>query len=55
MDDQRPTVLVLGGSQGCRTLNETMKAWLARQEFRPPFQVIWQTGKYYEAEMRRFL
>ncbi len=48
-------MLVVGGSLGCRTLNETMKAWLARQEFRPPFQVIWQTGKYYEAEMRRFL
>lgn len=55
LDAARPTVLVVGGSLGCRTLNETMKAWLARQEFRPPFQVIWQTGKYYEAEMRRFL
>lgn len=55
LDASRPTVLVVGGSLGCRTLNETMKAWLARQEFRPPFQVIWQTGKYYEAEMQRFL
>lgn len=55
LDAACPTVLVVGGSLGCRTLNETMKAWLARQEFRPPFQVIWQTGKYYEAEMRRFL
>ena len=55
LDAARPTVLVVGGSLGCRTLNETMKAWLARQEFRPPFQVIWQTGKYYEADMRRFL
>ena len=41
LDAARPTVLVVGGSLGCRTLNETMKAWLARQEFRPPFQVIW--------------
>ena len=55
LDAACPTVLVVGGSLGCRTLNETMKAWLARQEFRPPFQVIWQTCKYYEAEMRRFL
>ncbi len=55
LDADRPTVLVVGGSLGCRTLNETMKAWLTRQEFRPPFQVIWQTGKYYEAEMQRFL
>ena len=55
LDAARPTVLVVGGSLGCRTLNETMKAWLARQEFRPPFQVIWQTGKYYEREMQAFL
>lgn len=55
LDASRPVVLVVGGSLGCRTLNETMKAWLVRQEFRPPFQVIWQTGRYYEAEMRRFL
>ncbi len=55
LDASQPVVLVVGGSLGCRTLNETMKAWLARQKFRPPFQVIWQTGKYYEAEMRRFL
>ena len=48
-------MLVVGGSLGCRTLNETMKAWLARQEFRPPFPVIWQTGKYYEREMQAFL
>ena len=36
LDAACPTVLVVGGSLGCRTLNETMKAWLARQEFRPP-------------------
>jgi len=55
LDAARPAVLVVGGSLGCRTLNETMKGWLARHDYRPPFQVIWQTGRYYEAEMRRFL
>lgn len=55
LDADAPRCSSWAASLGCRTLNETMKAWLARQEFRPPFQVIWQTGKYYEAEMRRFL
>ena len=32
-----------------------MKVWVLRQGDASPVQVIWQTGKYYEAEMRRFL
>lgn len=51
----RPTVLVVGGSLGTRTLNEMMKEWLPRQHGEAPVQVIWQTGKYYEREMRDFL
>ena len=46
----------MGGSLGTRSLNEMMKAWivsLAGAE--APVQVIWQTGKYYEREMRDFL
>lgn len=50
-----PVVLVVGGSLGTRSLNEMMKAWILRTEGKAPVQVIWQTGKYYEAEMRRFL
>ncbi len=53
--ETRPTVLVVGGSLGTRTLNETMKEWIARQGGEAPVQVIWQTGKYYEREMREFL
>lgn len=52
---ERPTVLVVGGSLGTRTLNEMMKEWLLRQQGEAPVQVIWQTGKYYEREMRDFL
>ena len=50
-----PTVLVVGGALGTRTLNEMMKHWLPTLDGTSPVQVIWQTGKYYEAEMREFL
>ena len=51
-----PTLLVVGGSLGTRTLNEMMKHWILSLEGAPaPVQVIWQTGKYYEKEMQAFL
>lgn len=50
-----PVVMVVGGSLGTRTLNEMMKHWLAGLDDEAPVQVLWQTGKYYEAEMRAFL
>ncbi len=50
-----PTVMVVGGSLGTRTLNEMMKHWIPSVDGTSPVQVIWQTGKYYEAEMRDFL
>lgn len=50
-----PVVLVVGGSLGTRTLNEMMKAWITTLGGVAPVQVIWQTGKFYEREMREFL
>ncbi len=51
-----PTVLVVGGSLGTRTLNNMMKSWiLSLKGEAPSFQVIWQTGKYYLAEMSKFM
>ena len=51
-----PTLLVVGGSLGTRTLNEMMKAWiLSLGGAAAPVQVIWQTGKFYEREMQAFL
>lgn len=55
LTDTLPTVLVVGGSLGTRTLNEMMKEWTLRQNGTAPVQVIWQTGRYYEREMRAFL
>ena len=54
--EDRPTLLIVGGSLGTRTLNNMMKQWiesLAGEE--SPVQVIWQTGKFYEREMQEFL
>ncbi|MDE6867413.1 MAG: undecaprenyldiphospho-muramoylpentapeptide beta-N-acetylglucosaminyltransferase [Muribaculaceae bacterium] len=44
LDADRPTVLVVGGSLGARTLNESMEARLRDLTDRG-IQVIWQTGK----------
>ena len=50
-----PTIMVVGGSLGTRTLNEMMKSWILQLNGEAPVQVLWQTGKYYEAEMQQFL
>lgn len=52
---QLPTILVVGGSLGTRSLNEMMKRWILDTGGKAPVQVIWQTGKYYEREMQAFL
>ncbi len=54
-NDELPVVLVVGGSLGTRSMNEMMKSWICSLEGVAPVQVIWQTGKYYEQEMRAFL
>jgi UDP-N-acetylglucosamine--N-acetylmuramyl-(pentapeptide) pyrophosphoryl-undecaprenol N-acetylglucosamine transferase len=45
-----PTLLVLGGSLGARSMNNAMKEQLATLA-KTEVQVLWQTGKLYEAEM----
>ena len=49
-----PTILVVGGSLGTRTLNNMMKSWVVTLGGEAPVQVIWQTGKFYEREMQEF-
>ena len=50
LDAEKPVVLVVGGSLGARTLNESVMANLdlIRQS---DAQVVWQTGSYYYKEM----
>ena len=46
LDPKKKTVLIVGGSLGARTLNESMiGAWERLKE--ADVQFIWQTGKYY--------
>ena len=54
LDPARKTVLIVGGSLGARTLNESMlAAWDALKD--SDVQFIWQTGKYYYADITRQL
>jgi UDP-N-acetylglucosamine--N-acetylmuramyl-(pentapeptide) pyrophosphoryl-undecaprenol N-acetylglucosamine transferase len=46
--------MVVGGSLGCRTFNEMMKRAVSERKL-GEVQVIWQTGKFYEAEMDAFM
>ena len=55
LKEDMPTLLVVGGSLGTRTLNEMMKHWILSLDSAPEVQVIWQTGKFYEREMKEFL
>ncbi len=54
-DESLPTLLIVGGSLGTRTLNEMMKAYISSCNGVSKVQIIWQTGKFYEREMREFL
>lgn len=52
LDPNKKTVLLVGGSLGARTVNESMKQHLDEVKA-ANVQFIWQTGKYYNAEMNQ--
>lgn len=53
LDPAKKTILVVGGSLGAKTINEGIKAGLGLLgEKSDNLQVIWQTGKYYDADTR---
>ncbi len=47
LDHARKTILILGGSLGARTINQTLIAGLPLIKAHPEIQFIWQTGKIY--------
>lgn len=49
-DPQKKTILIVGGSLGARTLNESVLAHLEDIK-ESGIQFVWQTGKYYSAEI----
>ena len=58
LSPQKKTIFVVGGSLGCRTLNECMKKAIEEQKLLAPdsdVQVIWQHGKIYKEEIDAFM
>lgn len=55
LDPNRKTVLIIGGSLGARTLNETMIANLNLVNAHPEVQFIWQVGKIYIEQVKQAL
>lgn len=49
----KKTILVLGGSLGARTINQTLMDALETIKANPDIQFIWQTGKIYIDEVRQ--
>ena len=52
-DPARPLLLVVGGSLGARTINDSIAAGLDRLTAGGRYQVMWQTGKLYADECSR--
>lgn len=52
LDPNKKTILLVGGSLGARTINDSMKNHLDEVK-NADVQFIWQTGKYYNAEMNK--
>ena len=53
-DPQRPVILIIGGSLGARTMNESVIGHL--DDIRnSEVQIIWQTGKYYSKDVNAAL
>jgi len=50
LDPDKKTILVVGGSLGARTLNDSMLAGISQLVARGA-QLIWQCGKFYHREM----
>ena len=51
LDPQKRTLLVIGGSLGARTVNESILQHLEEIRSSKAVQFIWQTGKYYSQEI----
>lgn len=54
LNPAKPTILLIGGSLGARTLNESVMRNLSRIAA-SPVQFIWQTGSYYWKEIEQTL
>ena len=53
LDPKKRTILVLGGSLGARTINQTLQAAIAIMQEHTEVQWIWQTGKIYIEQVKQ--
>lgn len=53
LDPKKKTILVVGGSLGARTINQSILAGLGKLAKIDDIQVIWQTGKFYIENARK--
>jgi len=53
--DTKKTILILGGSLGARTINQTLMGAIDTIKANPDIQFIWQTGKIYIDDIRQQL
>lgn len=53
LDQNRKTILILGGSLGARTLNESVAGYVSALRSRSDLQVFWQVGKLYYEEFKK--
>lgn len=52
LDPEKLTILIIGGSLGARTLNESVLGNLALVRQQNKIQFVWQTGSYYSKEIK---
>jgi UDP-N-acetylglucosamine--N-acetylmuramyl-(pentapeptide) pyrophosphoryl-undecaprenol N-acetylglucosamine transferase len=55
LDPEKKTILLVGGSLGARTINESVLQHLDLVRQQKNVQFLWQTGKYYSDEIARRL
>ncbi len=56
LDPEKKHVFVVGGSLGSRTLNNAMRKWISDGcPGGENMEVIWQCGKFYKADVDRFM
>lgn len=53
LDPQKKTIVMLGGSLGARTLNQSIIEAFSLLSDATDIQVVWQCGKYYYKEMQQ--
>lgn len=54
-DKTKKIILIVGGSLGARTINDTMKAAIDMVMQNKDIQFIWQTGKIYIEKVKQFI